>query len=124
MPEPSLIERLTAVIADRKANPPAERSYVVSLLKGGVPRIGAKITEEAGEVVEAAGEPGTEGRAHLVHEVADLLFHTLVLLGHADVPWSEVEGELARRFGVGGIVEKESRPAKAVGSTPPGTGSG
>lgn len=109
MPESSMLERLMAVIAERKANPPAERSYVVSLLKGGVRKIGAKITEEAAEVVEAAGEPGPEGRAHLVHEVADLVFHTLVLMGHLDVPWGDVEAELAKRFGIGGIVEKESR---------------
>ena len=46
---------------------------------------------------------------HLVHEVADLVFHTLVLLGGADVPWTDVEHELARRFGVGGFEEKEAR---------------
>jgi phosphoribosyl-ATP pyrophosphohydrolase len=97
------------VIAERKANPPAERSYVVSLLSGGTSKIGSKIIEEAGEVVEAADEPGQEGRSHLVHEVADLLFHTLVLLGLKEIPWSEVEAELARRFGVSGIAEKESR---------------
>lgn len=110
--ERPILPALLDVIAERKARPPAERSYVVSLLNGGVPKIGAKIVEEAAEVVEAAGEPGQEGRAHLVHEVADLLFHTLVLLGHAEVPWSEVESELARRFGVSGIAEKESRPPK------------
>jgi phosphoribosyl-ATP pyrophosphohydrolase len=109
MPESSIVAALMAVIAERKAHPPAERSYVVSLLQGGVPKIGAKIVEEAGEVVAAADEAGDDGRAHLVHEVADLLFHTLVLLGHRDIPWSDVEAELARRFGVGGIVEKESR---------------
>ena len=109
MPDASILPALLALIADRKANPPAERSYVVSLLDGGTAKIGSKITEEAGEVVEAADEPGPEGRTHLVHEVADLLFHTLVLLGLKDVPWSEVEAELARRFGIGGIVEKESR---------------
>jgi phosphoribosyl-ATP pyrophosphohydrolase len=110
MPDtPSILPELLAVIADRKANPPAERSYVVSLLNGGTTKIGAKITEEAGEVVEAADEPGPNGREHLVHEVADLLFHTLVLLGLKDIPWSDVEAELARRFGVSGIVEKESR---------------
>lgn len=111
MAEASIVPALMALIADRKTNPPAERSYVVSLLNGGTARIGAKITEEAGEVVEAADEPGQAGREHLVHEVADLLFHTLVLLGLKDIPWSEVEGELGRRFGVGGIVEKESRGA-------------
>jgi len=109
MPGSSVLSALMGVIAERKAHPPAERSYVVSLLQGGVPRIGAKITEEAGEVVAAAAEPGDAGRAHLVHEVADLLFHTLVLLGHLDIPWSDVEAELGRRFGVSGIVEKESR---------------
>ena len=109
MPEASILPDVMAVIADRKANPPAERSYVVSLLNGGTSKINAKITEEAAEVVEAADEPGQEGRDHLVKEVADLVFHTLVLLGLKDISWSEVEAELARRFGVGGIVEKESR---------------
>ncbi len=109
MVEGSILPSLMAVIADRKANPPAERSYVASLLGGGTAKIGPKITEEAGEVVEAADEAGPDGRAHLVREVADLVFHTLVLLGHKDIPWAEVEAELGRRFGVGGIVEKESR---------------
>jgi phosphoribosyl-ATP pyrophosphohydrolase len=109
MAEPSIVAKLMEVIAERKARPPEGRSYVVSLLQGGAPKIGAKITEEAAEVVAAAAEPGAEGRAHLVHEVADLLFHTLVLLGHRDIPWADVEAELARRFGVSGIEEKESR---------------
>lgn len=97
------------VIAERKAQPQGERSYVVSLLNGGVAKIGGKIVEEAAEVVEAAGEPGEAGRVHLVHEVADLVFHSLVMLGHRDIPWTDVEAELARRFGIGGIVEKEAR---------------
>jgi phosphoribosyl-ATP pyrophosphohydrolase len=109
MAEMSMLAALMDVIAGRKARPPAEPSYVVSLLRGGVARIGAKIIEEAGEVVAAADEPGGEGRAHLVHEVADLVFHTLVLLGHHEIAWSEVEAELARRFGVSGIAEKEAR---------------
>ena len=109
MPESSIVPALLEVIAARKANPPAEPSYVVSLLRGGVPKIGSKIVEEAGEVVAAAAEPGAPGRAHLVHEVADLLFHTLVLLGHHEIAWSEIEAELARRFGTSGIAEKQSR---------------
>jgi phosphoribosyl-ATP pyrophosphohydrolase len=109
MAEPSIFDALMAVIAERKTRPPAERSYTVKLLQGGVEAIGAKVMEEAAEAVEAAGEPGDAGREHLVREVADLVFHTLVLLGHRDVPWSDVEAELARRFGVSGIVEKESR---------------
>src|SRR4051812_21401972 len=116
MPETSIVSSLMDVIAARKSHPPAERSYVVSLLQAGIPKIGAKIVEEAGEVVEAAAEPGEAGRAHLVHEVADLLFHTLVMLGPRDIPWSDVEAELARRFGVSGIVEKASR---GQGTPPP-----
>ena len=109
MSESTVITTLEDVIAARKANPPAQRSYVVSLLEGGVSRIGAKIVEEAAEVVEAAGEPGDEGRTHLVKEAADLFFHTLVLLGHRDVSWSLVEAELARRVGISGFTEKECR---------------
>lgn len=105
----SIVPALMDVIDQRKRNPPAERSYVVSLLQGGVPKIGAKIVEEASEVVEAAGEPGDAGREHLVREVADLLFHTLVLIGHRDIAWGEIESELGRRFGISGIEEKESR---------------
>lgn len=103
------LSALEAVIVERKRRPPAGRSYVVSLLEGGVSKIGAKIVEEAAEVVQAADEPGADGRAHLVHEVADLIFHTLVMLGHKGVPLAEVESELARRFGVGGFEEKEAR---------------
>ena len=109
MAESSVLTSLMAVIAQRKANPEQERSYVASLLKGGVELIGAKVVEEAAEVVEAAGEPGEPGREHLVKEVADLVFHTLVMLGYRDADWSEVEAELARRFGISGIVEKKAR---------------
>lgn len=109
--EPSLFSRLMAVIEDRKANPPA-KSYTTSLLSGGVPKIGAKITEEATEVVEAAGEPGDAGRAHLIYEAGDLLYHLFVLLAHREIKLAEVEAELARRFGVSGIDEKDGREAR------------
>jgi phosphoribosyl-ATP pyrophosphohydrolase len=115
MPDSSIMDALLGVIADRKANPPAERSYVVDLLRGGVEKIGAKIIEEAAEVVEAGREPGDAGREHLVKEAADLVFHTAVLLGHRDVAWSAVEAELARRFGTSGITEKESRAGQLPG---------
>jgi phosphoribosyl-ATP pyrophosphohydrolase len=109
MPESSIMTALMEVIAQRKANPPTERSYVADLMRGGVARIGAKIVEEAAETVEAGDEPGDPGREHLVKEVADLVFHTAVLLGYRDLAWSDVEAELARRFGISGITEKESR---------------
>lgn len=111
MPEPSILSAIWDVIQSRKSTPTAEPSYVGSLLRGGVEKIGAKIIEEAAELVEAANEPGEAGARHLTHEAADLVFHTLVLLGRADVPWSAVEAELQKRFGISGIAEKQARAA-------------
>jgi len=96
------------VIIHRKENP-SPGSYTSRLMAGGVEEIGRKITEEAAEVVEAAGESGPQGHAHLVHEAADLIYHLLVMLGHADTNLTEVEAELARRFGVSGLEEKAAR---------------
>ena len=104
-----VLAQLMVVIQDRKANPPP-KSYTTTLFAGGVQKIGGKILEEAQEVVEAAGEPGAEGRAHLIYEAADLIYHLIVMLGHRDVRLTEVEDELARRFGISGIDEKASRP--------------
>ena len=111
MPQDTILVRLQAVIAERRdTNADGKKSYVASLLEKGAPKIGAKIIEEAAEVVEAATEPGDDGREHLVKEVADLWFHTMVLLGHARIDLSEIEAELGRRFGIGGHDEKAARP--------------
>jgi phosphoribosyl-ATP pyrophosphohydrolase len=104
----STLAQLTAVILQRKAQP-SEKSYTCQLLAGGVEKIGQKITEEAAEVVEAAGEAGEQGRQHLVREAADLLYHLLVMLAHRETGLDEVEAELARRFGISGLEEKASR---------------
>lgn len=109
MPESSIMTALMAVIQERKARPPGEPSYVVDLMRGGVARMGAKIIEEAAEFVEAGDEPGAAGRAHLVQEAADLVFHAMVLLGYRDLGWEDVEAELARRFGISGLTEKQAR---------------
>ena len=103
-----ILAQLMAVIEDRKNNPPA-KSYTTTLLAGGIPKIGGKITEEAAEVVEAAGEPGDEGRSHLTLEAADLIYHLFVMLAHRDVKLASVEAELAKRFGISGLDEKASR---------------
>ena len=97
-----------AVIEDRKANRP-EKSYTTKLLAGGVEKIGSKVTEEAAEVVEAAGEPGDAGRSHTIAEAADVLYHLFVLLAHRDIALADVEAELAKRFGISGLDEKAAR---------------
>ncbi len=108
---PTAFAQLMATIEDRKANPP-ERSYTTSLFQGGVEKIGRKILEEAGEVVEAAAEPGDEGRSHFIHESADLIYHLFVMLAQRDVKLEEVEAELSRRFGTSGLDEKAARNQK------------
>ncbi len=104
---PNILARLSAVIEDRKAaRPPG--SYTSRLLDGGPPRIGAKIREEAAELVEAAeAQPADPGA--IVHEAADLLYHALVLLAACNLGLADVEAELARRFGISGLEEKASR---------------
>ncbi|HET8761035.1 MAG TPA: bifunctional phosphoribosyl-AMP cyclohydrolase/phosphoribosyl-ATP diphosphatase HisIE [Nitrospiria bacterium] len=90
----AVLDRVYRVIQDRKAHP-VEGSYVASLLAGGVDRILKKVAEEAGEVVLASKNGA---RDQIVWEVADLWFHTLVALGHHDIPPSAIYDELTRRF--------------------------
>jgi len=99
------------VIASRKADPSA-RSYTTRLLASGAEGAGAKVTEEAGELVRAACEETDE---RVVSEAADLVYHMLVLLACRDVPFGLVETELARRFGVSGLDEKAARAAAPKG---------
>jgi phosphoribosyl-ATP pyrophosphohydrolase len=103
-----ILTRLMAVIEQRKTNPP-EKSYTVELFRGGVDAIGAKVREEAEEVIEAAAQAAQGNRPPLVHEAADLIFHLLVMLGYCGVSLGEVEAELARRFGISGLEEKARR---------------
>ncbi len=115
-----ILNRLMAVIEDRKRTMP-EKSYTTRLFEGGVPKIGAKVVEEAAEVVEAAGEPGDAGRDHTIREAADVVYHLFVLLAQRDISLAAVESELARRFGISGLEEKASRPSPVpppVGDTP------
>ncbi len=100
-----ILTALYEVVQDRKINPP-EKSYMVKLLDGGVDKIASKITEEAAEFIEAAGESDDD---HTVYEATDLLFHTIVMLGYKNIEPARVLQELGRRFGVSGITEKENR---------------
>ena len=94
-PSEGIMARLEAVIRDRKANP-RPGSYTRQLLDAGLPRILKKVGEEAIEVIVAAQNESDE---RLVSELADLTYHALVLLAARDLPWADVEAELARRFG-------------------------
>lgn len=105
MPDSDLLVELASVLEARKGARP-ETSYVASLYAGGTDRILDKIAEEAGEVVEAARTGGAEA---LVHEMADLWFHSLVLLAHLDLSPEQVLDELKRRSGRSGLEEKASR---------------
>ena len=104
-PPALVLARVADVIATRRRERP-EKSYVVSLLDAGLPKINAKLTEESGELAEALLE---KDAAHIAHEAADLIFHTLVGLEATGVPVDAVFAELRRRFGVSGIDEKASR---------------
>lgn len=89
-----MLLRLESVVAARRAGAPAG-SYVGTLLAGGETAITRKIGEEAIEVITAA--LGGEGDRRVVEEVADLWFHTVVLLGARGIPLTDVLEELARR---------------------------
>jgi phosphoribosyl-ATP pyrophosphohydrolase/phosphoribosyl-AMP cyclohydrolase len=105
IPPAVMLTRVADVIAERRRQRP-EKSYVVSLLDAGFPKINAKIVEEARELTEALPEGDA---THTAHEAADLIFHALVGLEAAGVPPDAVFAELRRRFGVSGIDEKASR---------------
>ena len=107
-----ILERLTAVIASRKPEAGGDpgASYVAQLLARGPDAFLKKIGEEATEVVMAAKDAEHGGaRERVVSETADLWFHCMVALAHYDLSAADVLGELARREGLSGLVEKASR---------------
>ena len=104
----NILNTLEKILEERKSST-EEKSYVSSLYSKGVNSILEKISEESEEVINAVNE---EGRKEIIHEVADLWFHLLVLLRHEDIKVEEIESELARRFGVSGHDEKASRDSK------------
>jgi len=105
MAERDVLERLEAAIAARCGADPST-SYVASLNAKGLDQILKKVGEEATETVIAAksGE-----RSAIVHETADLWFHSLVMLAWHGIPLAEVMAELERREGRSGVDEKASR---------------
>lgn len=106
---PGILDVVDRVIQSRRATP-REGSYVSGLLAAGDARIARKVGEEAVEVVVAAL---AEGSDRVIAEVADLWFHTLVLLGARGLSARHVLAELGRRHR-----PADALPSRAIGGAP------
>lgn len=106
----AVLGEIAEVIEVRRQAAP-ESSYVSQLLHQGEDVILKKVIEEAGETLMASKdvEKSAQGRLHLIKEVADLWFHTMVLLAHHNLRVDDVLMELKRRQNISGIDEKASR---------------
>ncbi len=100
-----ILQRLAETLEARKQAAP-DTSYVAKLFSKGEDAILKKVGEEATEVILASK---SGDKTHLVYETADLWFHSMVLLAHHGVNAQAVLDELARREGLSGITEKNSR---------------
>jgi phosphoribosyl-ATP pyrophosphohydrolase len=105
MIDATVLLRLAQTIEERKGAEPGS-SYVAGLFHHGEDAILRKVGEEAVEVMLASK---SGDRLHLVRELADLWFHTLVLLAHHGLGPADVLHELRRREGISGLDEKASR---------------
>ncbi|MEQ1655627.1 MAG: bifunctional phosphoribosyl-AMP cyclohydrolase/phosphoribosyl-ATP diphosphatase HisIE [Nitrospira sp.] len=94
-----ILEAVLRTIETRRANP-QPGSYTTKLFEGGHDKILKKVAEEAGEVLLASKGGKKE---EIVYEIADLFFHTLMVLGYHDIPLSVIYAELAKRFGKSGL---------------------
>lgn len=109
MDKTEILTQLTVILQQRK-QAAAESSYVASLYAKGLDAILKKVGEEATETVMAAKDVAHGGdKDKLVYEVADLWFHTMILLADQGLTADDVLLELARRFGVSGHEEKAAR---------------
>lgn len=105
MKQEEILRRLEQVIAARRDGDP-KTSYVAKLFRRGRKKIAQKVGEEG---VELALAGVLDDRGEVISESADLLFHMMVLWADIGVRLEEVLEALARREGVSGIDEKESR---------------
>lgn len=112
MNDKTILEQLDAVLEARKSES-ADSSYVASLYAKGTEKILKKVQEESLEVAMAAKDHDyqqtDENKEHLIYEVTDLWFHSLVLLAHKEISSDAILKELQRRFGLSGHDEKASR---------------
>lgn len=88
-----MLNALEAIIADRRRNPVAG-SYTCELIAAGRAKIAQKVGEEAVEVVIAAL---SQGRDEQLNELADLFYHTLVLMSELDLSLDDVRQRLSER---------------------------
>lgn len=100
-PGQEMLERLADVIEQRRRGDP-DRSYVARLFQKGGDAILKKVGEEATELVMAAKDAD---RQQIIHEAADLWFHSMLALALHDIRPAEVLAELERREGLGGLEE-------------------
>lgn len=100
-----VLQHIGDTLEARKESSPSS-SYVASLFHKGEDAILKKVAEEAAEVLMASKD---KDRLHLVREVADLWFHSMVLLAHHGLRPEDVLVELKRREGISGLDEKASR---------------
>ena len=100
-----VLKEISDVIEVRKQAAP-ESSYVSQLMHKGEDAILKKVIEEAGEVLMASKDGD---KLHLIKEVADVWFHSMVLLGYHGLRAEDVLMELQRRQNISGIDEKASR---------------
>jgi len=89
----NMLNELEKIILDRKENP-TEESYTAKLFAKGRHKIAQKVGEEATEVIVAAL---AEGREEQIGELADLFYHTLVLMADMDITLDDVSAELEKR---------------------------
>lgn len=106
-----VLDYLGKMMAERKAADP-DSSYVAKLYDKGLNKILEKIGEESIETIIAAKDfkavANEDNKNDLIYEVADLWFHTIVMLGYFDLDIQLVLNELVRRQGLSGLVEKPS----------------
>ena len=106
----NILQELAVILQERKSSASADASYVASLHQEGLNKILEKVGEEATEAIIAAKDMQAGGsREDLVGEVADLWFHSMVMLSHLDIDLDEVGACLAGRFGISGLEEKANR---------------
>jgi phosphoribosyl-ATP pyrophosphohydrolase len=100
-----ILRKLADVLEQRKQADP-EKSYTASLYAGGINATLKKIGEEATEVIIAAN---SGEKAAIIHETADLWFHTLIMLAQLGLGPDDILTELENRFGISGHEEKAGR---------------